>query len=94
MCGDPKPLSTESITFVDNVYPNPTDDNLRVTLKPGVEVKDLYFIDIGGKKIKPHSINKIHRGLDVNVSNLREGIYLLEVVTGNALNKVKIVIAR
>ena len=94
VCGDPKPLSAESITFVDNVYPNPTDDNLRVTLKPGVEVKDLYFIDIGGKKLKPRSINKIQGGLDVNISNLREGIYLLEVVTDNELNKVKIVIAR
>jgi len=93
-CGDPKPLFTENITFVDNVYPNPTDDKLRVTIKPGVAVKDLYFIDIAGKKLKPRSINKIQGGLDVNVSNLREGIYLLELVTGNELNKVKVIIER
>ena len=94
VCGDPKPLFTENVTFVDNVYPNPTDDKLRVTIKPGAAVKDLYFIDIAGKKLKPRSINKIQGGLDVNVSNLREGIYLLEVVTGNELNKVKVIIER
>ena len=68
-----KPLFTENVTFVENIYPNPTDDNLMVTLKPGSEYKDLYFVDLSGKLIKPRSVNRIQEGLEVNVSNLMKG---------------------
>jgi len=92
--GCPIPLFIESITFIENIYPNPTDDNLRVILKPGLEVKDFYFVDFTGKFIKPRSINKVQDGLDVNVSNLNNGIYLLKILTDKELNKVKIIIER
>ena len=92
--GCPLPLFIESITFIENIYPNPTDDNLRVILKPGLEVKDFYFVDFTGKFIKPRSINKVKDGLDVNVSNLNNGIYLLKILTDKELNKVKIIIER
>ena len=94
VCGDPPPLFTENVTFVENIYPNPTDDNLRVTLKPGSEYKDLYFVDLSGKLIKPRSVNRIQEGLEVNVSNLNEGVYILEIVTDKEINKVKVVIER
>ncbi len=94
VCGDPPPLFTENVTFIENIYPNPTDDNLRVTLKPGSEYKDLYFVDLSGKLIKPRSVNRIKEGLEVNVSNLNEGVYILEIVTDKEINKVKVVIER
>ena len=94
LCGDPPPLFTENVTFVENIYPNPTDDNLMVTLKPGSEYKDLYFVDLSGKLIKPRSVNRIQEGLEVNVSNLNEGVYILKIVTDKEINKVKVVIER
>ena len=94
VCGDPPPLFTENVTFIENIYPNPTDDNLRVTLKPGSEYKDLYFVDLSGKLIKPRSVNRIQEGLEVNVSNLNEGVYILKIVTDKEINKVKVVIER
>ena len=94
VCGDPRPLFIENTTFIYSIYPNPTDDKLTVTLKPGLEVKDLYFIDISGKQFKPRSVSKVKDRLDIEVSNLMEGIYLLEVVAEKELNKIKVIIKR
>ena len=92
--GCPAPLFVENVTFIENIYPNPADDNLMVTLKPGSEYKDLYFVDLSGKLIKPRSVNRMQEGLEVNVSNLNEGVYILEIVTDKEINKVKVVIER
>jgi hypothetical protein len=92
--GCPLPLFIESSSLIDNIYPNPTDDKIRVTIKAGVVVKDLYFIDFAGKHLKPRSVSEIKEGLDIDVTNLREGIYLLEVVTDKEVNKVKVLINR
>ena len=95
VCGDPKPLFTErAITFVDNIYPNPTDDKLTVSIRRGIKIKDLYFVDFSGKKIKPKSVNRTQNNVDINVSNLNEGIYILEIVSDKEVDKVKIVIER
>ena len=94
VCGDPKPLFTEKITFVENIYPNPTDDKLTVIVKPGFEIKDLYFIDFSGKSVKPKSLIRGGDNLDINVSNLNEGIYILEIVSDKDVDKVKVVIER
>jgi len=92
--GCPAPLFVENVTFIENIYPNPADDNLRVTLKFGSEYKDLYFVDLAGKLIRPRSVDRIQEGLEVNVSNLNEGVYILEIVTDKETNKVKVVIER
>ena len=94
VCGDPKPLFVERVTFIENIYPNPTDDKLTVIVKPGLEIKDLYFIDFSGKTIKPKSLIRTQNNLDINVSNLNEGVYILEIVSDKEVDKVKIVIER
>ena len=94
VCGDPKPLFAERVTFVENIYPNPTDDKLTVIVKPGLEIKDLYFIDFSGKTIKPKSVSRSGDNLDINASNLNEGMYILELVSDKEVDKVKIVIER
>ena len=94
VCADPKPLFTEKITFVDNIYPNPTDDKLTVNIRPGIKIKDIYFVDFSGKTIKPNSVIRIQNNLDINVSNLNEGVYILEIVSDEDVDKVKVVIER
>ena len=94
VCGDPKPLSSENITFVDNIYPNPTDDKLTVSIRKGIKIKDIYFVDFSGKLLKPRSIIRNQDNLDINVSNLNEGIYILEIVSDKEVDKVKVVIER
>ena len=94
VCGDPKPLFTENITFVKNIYPNPAKNNLSIRLKDKSQVKDVYFIDFNGKILMPRRINKTQEGLDINVSNLAEGIYILDLVTDKEVNKIKIIIEK
>ena len=94
ICGDPKPLFTEKVTFIEKVYPNPTNNNLRVTLKPGLIIKSIYFIDISSKLIKPTSLTRIKEGLDIDVSNLNEGLYILQIITSKEANKIKVLIER
>ncbi len=92
--GCPVPLFVENLTFIENIYPNPANDNLRIVLKSGSEYKDLHFLDLVGKLIRPTSVDRIQEGLEVNVSNLNEGVYILEIVTDKEINKVKVVIER
>ena len=82
------------MTFVENIYPNPTDDKLTISIKPGLEIRDLYFIDLSGKLLKPKSISWSRSNLEINVSNLEEGIYILEIVSDREVDKVKVVIER
>ena len=74
------PLFTEDVSFIESIYPNPTDDNLRVNVNPSVRVRDLYFVDLNGKSIKPRSVDRNQNELDVNVSNLQEGVYILSLI--------------
>ena len=92
--GCPIPLFIESSSFIDNVFPNPTSNNLKIILREGSEVKDLYFVDLSGKVNKPKSIGKTQESLEVNVSNLAEGVYVLEVVFDKEVKKVKVIIER
>ena len=88
------PLNIEKTSFVDEVYPNPTDSKININLKQGVNIKDLYFIDLNGKKLEPKEYLRNKNTLEINVSNLVIGIYILQVESDREINKVKIIIER
>ena len=67
---------------------------LTVSIRQGIKIIDLYFIDFNGKLLKPKSINSTQDNLDINVSNLNEGIYILEIVSDKEVDKVKVIIER
>ena len=92
--GCPIPLFVENVTFIKNVYPNPVKDVLKISLIDNLNVKDIYFVDLAGKILKPADIQKNRRELQVDVSNLNDGIYLLNINTDNKFNKVKVIIER
>ena len=94
VCGDPKPLNNEYLNYIENIYPNPTDDKLIINIKPNLEIKDLFFIDFSGKLIKPKSIDRNKNQLDINVSNLSVGIYILKIITSKENINTKIIIER
>ena len=87
-------LGLERKTFIDMVFPNPVESRLNVTLFDGVNVKRVDFINLNGIKIKPNKINKTKNMLDIDVSNLDEGLYILEIVSQKDVNKVKVLIER
>ena len=76
--GCPAPLSVERMTFVETIFPNPTDNMVTVTLKGKVEIDEIFFIDFSGKYLKPKSFETKRNLININVSN-DEGIYLLPI---------------
>ena len=92
--GCPIPLFIESRTFIDRIYPNPTDGKLIVELKDNYKVDKVEFIDFKGKIITPLKVEKNQNILDINVSNLNNGIYLLNISTNKEFNKVKVIIEK
>ncbi len=88
------PLFVENISFVKRVYPNPTDNELLVELKENSIVKKVEFIDYSGKIITPNKVEISKYSIRINVSNLNNGIYLLNISTDKEVNKVKVVIER
>ena len=92
--GCPIPLFIESISFINKVYPNPTENDLVVELKDNSTVKKIVFIDFNGKSIVPNRVIKTDNRLDINISNLKDGIYVLEIITNKEVNKVKVIVER
>ena len=90
----PLPLSIESKNFVKKVFPNPSSDNLRISLDERYSIEDISFIDIVGKKHNPKNITRNSTYTDVNISNLDEGIYILNIQVDKEVLKVKVVINR
>ena len=88
------PLSIESKNFVKKVFPNPSSDNLRISLDEKYSIEDISFIDIVGKKHNPKNITRNSTYTDVNISNLDEGIYILNIQVDKEVLKVKVVINR
>ena len=87
-------VDANGCTFINRIYPNPTDDKLIVELKDNYKVDKVEFIDFNGKMIIPNKVEKNQNILDINVSNLNNGIYLLNISTDKELNKVKVIIER
>ena len=88
------PLGIEYTSFIDKIYPNPTDNNLIIILKDNSKFEKVEFVDFSGKVIKPNKVVKTPNRLDINMSNIIEGIYLLHITTDKEVNKVKVIIQR
>ncbi|MEC8679501.1 MAG: immunoglobulin-like domain-containing protein [Bacteroidota bacterium] len=88
------PLSVEDNELINSIYPVPADDILSVELKDNQRINQIFFTDLNGKKINPKSFRKNRNKIDINVSNIIDGIYLLNVTTQKQINRVKVVIDR
>lgn len=62
------------------IYPNPTQDNL--TIKGSLVIDTVRIIDLNGRLIK--SIDNASNELLLDVKNLSNGLYFLEIISGNA----------
>jgi hypothetical protein len=77
----------ELLTF--NIYPNPSSDLINVSIK---EKSVVYLFDALGKLI--HQTDAENEHVQLPVSNLPEGIYLVKIVTNNSVFSDKIIVYR
>ena len=83
------PLSTVQ-TIADNqiaVYPNPTSDILNLKLPNNIAIDKVTIIDLTGKMVVEQSQN----ANVVPVENLADGIYIIQVISGDNLFETKFV---
>ncbi len=65
-----------------SVFPNPADELLEIILAgaPGAGLQEISIFDLNGRKIKQVFINFDQRSR-INISDIQEGIYILQVTT-------------
>ena len=76
-----------------NIYPNPADNFLYIEHNVQID-SELYIFDSAGRTVIITEINANKTIANIDVSNLTEGVYFVEVRAGEKTKRQKIVIAR
>ncbi len=88
------PLSIESVKHITRIYPIPADNTLTIELKENIKVDDIYLVGMDGSLQKSLPFIKIRKKVDVNVSGIDTGLYILSIITEKDILKVKVIIER
>jgi len=70
-----------------NVYPNPTNGIINITLNENVNVEKIILTDLQGKIVYQNS----QLSTQINISNLSRGIYMLKVQSNNGISIHKVI---
>jgi hypothetical protein len=74
------------------VYPNPTADQLFIeTSKFKESSLDLVIYDMSGRVVKNEKIKYLNSPLSINLSDLKAGIYNVQIIAGNTTYKERII---
>jgi len=81
-------------TIVENVsntilsiYPNPATDVLNISLSNGTSIETVNIYNVSGKLVNNTKLN----GNQIDISQLNNGVYMVEVITANGSFKTKFV---
>jgi len=72
------------------VYPNPVSEVVNVSVGENVQIEQIWLYEVMGRVVIEKSV--FENNIDLNVSNLSPGIYLLEVETRGGFREVKRII--
>ncbi|MBO9703686.1 MAG: T9SS type A sorting domain-containing protein, partial [Sporocytophaga sp.] len=72
-----------------NFYPNPASENITIVNSNGGNIKSIKLTDNLGKVVMSHSV-ETSGSIDVSLSHIPSGIYLLQVITADDLFTQKI----
>ncbi|CAM3751000.1 T9SS type A sorting domain-containing protein [Flavobacterium gelidilacus] len=83
--------STQSF-FANNfsIYPNPANNVLNLSVKNGLSVNEITMVDINGRTVKTIN-NAFDSEMEINVSDLTSGVYMLNVKTDEGVATSKFV---
>ncbi|MRJ10263.1 T9SS C-terminal target domain-containing protein [Ornithobacterium rhinotracheale] len=74
------------------VYPNPATDSVYIKLSENesASIKDVYMYNLLGDEVYHRSLNPPTRDvIEVNISGLKKGKYLIKVIFSDASSEVK-----
>jgi len=85
-------ISTMKTSSTWKVYPNPVKDVLNIVYS-GDELKEMKIeiLDVSGKSLSVQTLRQVEAGqtIGLNVSSLRNGVYLCRMLSGNQLLSVQ-----
>ena len=90
----PLPLQIENKQILKRIFPNPANNKIRINSNLTLNIKNITFIDFEGKIFKPKNVYINSLFTDVDISNLKNGIYILNIELNKEVLKVKVVIDR
>lgn len=88
-------LSTSTTNTIENIkiFPNPTKGNLTVSNIQNIDLKTVELYSIIGKLVKQIPTSKSNANINLDISDINSGIYLLKLNTIDGQSKIqKIVI--
>ena len=86
--------SIDGVEYRLNIYPNPANEQVTVyvdNLQNGAEVR---IVDMLGKTVGSYSIGRGDNKVDIDLSALAEGIYLVRIVSDNNIVTERLIINR
>lgn len=85
-------LGVNESLFASNfsIFPNPANSVLNVMVKNGLSVNQISMVDINGRTVKTIN-NTFDSQLEINVSDLAAGVYMLKVNTAQGVATSKFV---
>ena len=79
--------SNSMINTTLSVYPNPATDVLNISLSNGTSIETVNIYNVSGKLVNNTKLN----GNQIDISQLNNGVYMVEVLTANGTFKTKFV---
>lgn len=73
--------SPQIIETVFQVYPNPTPGPLNIKWNTKEGIQDIQLYDLTGKEIKNYQVNRLTNTIELNISQVPSGVYVLRFIT-------------
>ena len=70
----------EEDNYTAEIYPNPADDFIMVQMKGAAEVQSISLCNISGLETKDYKVSLQPTRIDIEVSKVKPGMYLLRVI--------------
>lgn len=81
--------------LMTSIYPNPTRDEVTISFAKIIDGATVQLIDLTGKKVANHAIQKGTTLASISTKNLKEGIYHLVLTTSDGtVENTKLVVVR
>ncbi|MEA2041036.1 MAG: T9SS type A sorting domain-containing protein, partial [Bacteroidota bacterium] len=74
------------------IYPNPAKNSVNIELPAGYTEKEIQILDVTGKEVQVISNEEISPSFEVNVSNLKAGVYFCKFNINNSTITKRLVI--
>ncbi len=86
-------LEEEPVTLVKGftLFPNPVDDKLFLRKEPATQVRAIHLTDLLGRS-RPIEVTEYSEGLEIDVSSVESGIYLIQVWSDTGIFKEKVIV--